>query len=71
MEMASLNIARGSFHWARPGWFRYKLSDELVLHGITGGGAAGIDLELAVDRAEMGFDRVRTQDELLGNLAGT
>ena len=53
------------------GRYRYKTSDESMPHGIAGGVAAGIDTELAVDRLDMRFDCVRTQDELDSDLAGT
>lgn len=43
-------------------------SDEVVLQGIAGGGTAGGDLDLGVDRGEVVVDRPSADHELLGDL---
>jgi hypothetical protein len=43
-------------------------SDQLVLDGIAGGGAAGGDLDFAVDGGEVVVDGARADDELVGDL---
>ncbi len=43
-------------------------SDQLVLDGIAGGGAAGGDLDFAVDRGQVVVDGAGADDELVGDL---
>ena len=42
--------------------------DELVLQSEAGGGAARIDIDLAVDRLDVGIDRIRAHNQLLSDL---
>jgi hypothetical protein len=39
-----------------------------MLEGKAGGGAAGGDLDLAIDCAQVGVDGARANDQLLGDL---
>ena len=43
--------------------------DELVLQSEAGGGAARIDIDLAVDRLDVGIDRIRAHNQPPGDLA--
>ena len=43
-------------------------SGQLMLDGVAGGGAARGHLDFAINGGEVGVDRARTDDELLGDL---
>ena len=52
------------------GWWRCGVGGQLVGDGVAGGGCPGLDVDLPVDRAEVGIHGTRAQAQLACNVVG-